>query len=230
MEKSVFTKEEYAQIESLVRQLEHSDSTRAKSVRQKIRNIGLYWRHIASGIPYTVSNLQMMVRNGVIRVSGTPVRSADNTPKVVKDATPVVHKTGGRANSDEYYVVELCNKALGKTALQQYKFPFLKGDSGRMLPVDAYYPDLNLVVEYYERQHTEDVKFFNQRITVSGVSRGEQRRIYDERRKTELPKHGIQVVTISYSDFGTSKKLKRNFQTDLEIVRNILLSYIIIVK
>ena len=85
-------------------------------------------------------------------------------------------------------------------------------------------------MEYYERQHTEDVKFFNQRITVSGVSRGEQRRIYDERRKTELPKHGIQVVTISYSDFGTSKKLKRNFQTDLEIVRNILLSYIIIVK
>lgn len=129
---------------------------------------------------------------------------------------------GGRAGSDEYYVIGLCNEALGMEAEQQYKFPFLLGDSGRALPVDAYYREHNLVIEYYERQHTEEVKFFNRRMTVSGVSRGEQRKIYDERRRTELPKHGIKLVVISYTDFGTSKTLVRNHDADLAVVKGIL--------
>ena len=127
-----------------------------------------------------------------------------------------------RSDSDEYYVIGLCNEALGIVGEQQYKFPFLVGDSGRALPVDVYYQKLNLVIEYYERQHTEEVKFFNRRMTVSGVSRGEQRKIYDERRRTELPKHGIKLVIISYSDFGTTKKLRRNHDADLLIVKGIL--------
>ena len=126
---------------------------------------------------------------------------------------------GGRKNSDEYYVIGLCNEVLGIEGQQQYRFPFLLGDSGTPLPVDAYYPTLNLVVEYYERQHTETVKFFDRKMTVSGVSRGEQRRIYDERRRTELPKHGIRLVILGYSDFGTSKKLLRNHDKDIEVVK-----------
>lgn len=126
-----------------------------------------------------------------------------------------------RTDSDEYYVVSLCNNVLGRIASQQHKFDFLVGDTGRKLPVDAYYKDINLVVEYYERQHTESVKFFDKKKTVSGVSRGEQRRIYDERRKTELPKHGIKLVVIQYSDFGNSKKLKRNYTADLQVVKRI---------
>lgn len=129
---------------------------------------------------------------------------------------------GGRSASDEYYVIGLCNEALGRRASQQHKFPFLLGDTGRGLPVDAYYPDLNLVVEYYESQHTEEVEFFNRRMTVSRVCRGEQRKIYDERRRTELPKHGIKVVIISYSDFGASKKLLRNHDANLAIVKAIM--------
>ena len=128
----------------------------------------------------------------------------------------------GRVGSDEYYVIGLCNEALGIEGEQQYRFPFLVGDTGRALPVDVYYRELNLVVEYYERQHTEEVKFFNRRMTVSGVSRGEQRRIYDERRRTELPKHGIKLVIISYSDFGSSKKLVRDHDKDLKEVKRIL--------
>ena len=115
-----------------------------------------------------------------------------------------------RSDSDEYYVIGLCNEALGEVGEQQYKFPFLVGDSGRALPVDVYYRKLNLVIEYYERQHTEEVKFFNRRMTVSGVSRGEQRMIYDERRRTELPKHGIKLVIISYSDFLIVKGILQN--------------------
>ena len=131
-------------------------------------------------------------------------------------------KDKARSDSDEYYVIGLCNKVLNRTASQQHKFDFLVGDSGKPLPVDAYYEDLKLVVEYHERQHTESVKLFDNKMTVSGVSRGEQRKSYDQRRKTELPKHGIKLVVIDYSDFGTTKKLKRDTKHDIEVVRTIL--------
>lgn len=138
--------------------------------------------------------------------------------KPVKEKNVLEHK---RRDSDENYVIGLCNEALKRTASQQHHFDFLRGDTGKHLPVDAYYEDLNLVVEYYERQHTESVPFFDNEQTVSGVNRAIQRRIYDNRRREELPKHGIKLVVISYSDFGTSKKLSRRHDSDLEIVKRI---------
>ena len=135
-------------------------------------------------------------------------------------------KRKSRADSDEYYVIDLCDEVLGRKASRQHRFDFLTGDTGKRLPVDAYYEDLHLVVEYYERQHSEPIPYWDKKMTVSGVTRQEQRKIYDERRKTELPKHGINLVIISYSDFGSSKKLKRNKEADIKVVKQILQNYI----
>jgi hypothetical protein len=92
-----------------------------------------------------------------------------------------------RADSDEHYLIDICDRVLGRTALRQHRFDFLVGDPGRSgrcarLPVDAWYPDLKLVIEVMEVQHSEAVPLFDRRQTVSGVARGEQRRIYDRRR------------------------------------------------
>lgn len=129
--------------------------------------------------------------------------------------------TSPKEERDESYVVDLCDEVLGLKALRQYRFPFLVGDTGKALPVDAYYKEKSLVVEYCERQHTEDVPFFDKRKTVSGVSRGEQRKIYDERRREILPKHHIELVIISYSDFeyDSRKRIIRNHSHDVEVVR-----------
>lgn len=220
--RTIFTEAEYEQIETLVCQLEKAPADKQKGIRGKIRRIGLYWSEVAGGVPYTANNLHRLVKSGVIRVSGA-AQLAHRVSSVKSPARPATHiKSTRRSESDEHYVIGLCNEALGMEAEQQYKFPFLLGDSGRALPVDAYYRQQNLVIEYYERQHTEEVKFFNRRMTVSGVSRGEQRKIYDDRRRTELPKHGIKLVVISYSDFGTSKKLLRNHDADLAVVKRVL--------
>lgn len=90
-----------------------------------------------------------------------------------------------------------------------------------MLPVDAYYPDLGLVVEYCERQHMESVAFFDRRLTVSGVGRGEQRRKYDQRRRELLPAHRLQLVEIAFSQLKhtKSKRLMRDSAADLEVLR-----------
>lgn len=228
----VFSKDEYAQIETLVRSLEKADKEKQKGIRGKIRKIGLYWSEVASGLPYTVENLRKLVSNGIIKVEGASIGIPKQSEKkqVISKQASISEIKGGRTNSDEYYVIGLCNEALGMKAEQQYKFPFLLGDSGKALPVDAYYREINLVVEYYERQHTEQVKFFDRKMTVSGVSRGEQRRMYDERRRIELPKHGIKLVILQYNDFGEKKRLERKHDADLLTVKQILKANKIIVK
>ena len=75
-------------------------------------------------------------------------------------------------------------------------------------------------IEWEEKQHTEEVKFFDKKQTVSGVGRGEQRKIYDQRRREVLPQHGIQLIELDYSDFEHTrgKKLLRNREEDLKVI------------
>lgn len=144
-------------------------------------------------------------------------------------------QTSIRADKDENYVIGLCDKVLGLTSQRQHKFDFLRGDPNSngmsaKLPVDCFYESLNLVVEYRERQHTESVNFFDKpnRITVSGVHRGEQRNIYDERRRQVLPLHKINLVEISYTDFNydRQKRIIRNPRLDEEVLKKKLKKFI----
>ena len=127
---------------------------------------------------------------------------------------------------DEYYVIDICDLVLGITAARQHRFPFLIGDPGRngvsrRLPVDAFYAPLELAIEYRERQHSEPVAFMDRRQTVSGCTRGEQRRRYDERRRIVLPQHGIRLVELDYSMFAHDgqKRLLRDRATDEAVIR-----------
>jgi hypothetical protein len=56
---------------------------------------------------------------------------------------------------------------------------------------------------------------------VSGVSRGEQRLLYDERRRQVLPVHGIRLIELSYVDFqhDARKRLLRHKARDVEVLR-----------
>lgn len=125
---------------------------------------------------------------------------------------------------DESYVIDLCDDVLRAKALRGHRFDFLRGDPDKRgvrhrLPVDAYYPDLGLVVEYYERQHSESIPHMDRRMTVSGVTRGEQRKLYDQRRHDVLPQHGIRVVVLSYADFEhDGRKRLRRTGSDREVI------------
>lgn len=137
-----------------------------------------------------------------------------------------------RQQSDEYYVIDLCDTVLQQKAERQKRFPFLLGDLHKdgktrtQLPVDAYYQNLNLAIEYKEPQHTESIAIFdkNDEQTVSGVNRAEQRKIYDERRTIELPKNRIKLIEISYDIFNCDykNKIKRNQEQDLKKIETIL--------
>ncbi|MDJ0460688.1 hypothetical protein [Streptomyces sp. H27-C3] len=85
-----------------------------------------------------------------------------------------------RDNSDEAYVIDLCNAVLGEQALTQHRFDWLLGDPGVggrqvKLPVDGYWPGRQLVVEYRELQHDQPVAHFDKpdRLTGNGLPRSD---------------------------------------------------------
>lgn len=135
----------------------------------------------------------------------------------------------GRENSDEHYVLDLCDEVLKQKGQRQATFDWLRGDSsagrpkGTKLPVDAYWHDLALVVEFQEEQHSQATPFFDRRQTVSGVGRGEQRRRYDERKWELIPRHDLKLVVIEKSSFEVkSKRIVRDHTKDVAIVDGLL--------
>ncbi|MFC5068859.1 hypothetical protein [Flaviflagellibacter deserti] len=161
--------------------------------------------------------------------SSLGVAHPNNYPNISPRPLPLPEMRG-RENSDEWYALNVCDEVLGETSARQHSFPFLYGDPGRsgrsrLLCVDAYYPSLRLVIEYCERQHSEAVSFFDKptKLTCSGVHRGEQRRIYDERRRAVLPKHGITLREIHFWQLEhRSGRLLRNIEADRDTIRGLL--------
>ena len=223
--KNAFTQSEIKEIATLIRQRCSADKGKQKQIRAKMRRIGFYGQDDFGVFDMTEKKFYKLIESGRIKVSDagaaiTP--SSQQTEQIV----PVTSNkmVNVKKRRDEDYIIDLCDEVLSLTASRQYCFPFLMGDTGKRLPVDAYYKELNLVVEYCERQHTESVPFFDRRVTVSGVSRGEQRRIYDERRREVLPKNGIRLVNISYSDFeyDSRKHIIRNHSRDIQVIKRLL--------
>jgi hypothetical protein len=128
-------------------------------------------------------------------------------------------------------VLDLCDELVALKCKRQARFDFLRGDPGKngyraKLPVDGYYEALNLVVEYLETQHSSGISFFDKtdRMTVSGVHRGQQRRIYDQRRRETLKREAIVLVEIAHTDLivGRLGKLARDRDRDKAIIRRAL--------
>ena len=68
----------------------------------------------------------------------------------------------------------------------------------------------------------------DKRLTVSGVPRGEQRKLYDQRRRERLPEHGINLVILDYTLFerGARKRLRRIPEADEAVIREKLKSFL----
>ncbi|MFF0133070.1 hypothetical protein ACFYTG_46635 [Streptomyces mirabilis] len=137
----------------------------------------------------------------------------------------------GSNESDEVYVLDLCDELLGEQGLRQHRFDWLLGDPGTSgqrvtLPVDAYWPGQRLIVEYREIQHDRSLPHFDKpdRLTVSGVHRGQQQALYDARCDTLIPQQGIRLVVVRPADHDADSRgsLRRSRDADLQAVNKIL--------
>ncbi len=211
-----FTRGELTQIKDLIRYKAGVGPDAQKRVRRQIRRLGFYITDF--GAISSPQDVDRLVASGQIIVAEAVGGPSRRTARV-----------DTQEESDEDYIIDLCDEILGLCALRQHRFPFLRGDPGKSgtsvtLPVDAYYPSLKLVIEYRERQHTESVRHFDKpyRMTVSGVHRGEQRKLYDQRRREVLPQQGIALVELSCLEFAYDhrKRLLRRRPQDLAVIRD----------
>jgi hypothetical protein len=238
MTKYEFTQSQYDEIRLLLKRRATESRDEQKKTRGKIRKLGFMISDYFNG--FNENDFKKLLDKGEIVIVD---KSILTKPQIIKKANANPQKnasikktqTAESKTKDEHYILALCDKIFGIKSYRQHKFDFLLGDPNKKgvtakLPVDSYYQDLNLVVEYRERQHTESVNFFDKpnKMTVSGVHRGEQRRIYDERRRKILPKHNIDLIEISVTDFNydTQKRIIRNPEKDIEIVKQKLQKYL----
>lgn len=196
-----------------------------KTLRQWLRTT--YPRHVgARGTSWLLTQEQIDAAKGRWSMGRVRNRPATETTTARRPGT---ERSRSRSKSDEAYVLDLCDEVLAEAAQRQHTFPWLCGDPGKngravCLPVDAYYEGHRLVVEYRECQHDEPTPFFDRRQTVSGVGRGEQRRLYDLRRDSEIPKHGLRLVVIKPNDLDADSRgrLRRSRDADIVEVQRIL--------
>ncbi|MDA3929102.1 MAG: hypothetical protein PF541_09090 [Prolixibacteraceae bacterium] len=224
----IFTKDRKngAPIRSILKELDHSDRLNLiPTVHPERHDEATYWYFIPSNEPTPTSLYKQ---------------------KEKKRQT----KVDAYISSDKSYVINLCDKVVGMKANRTKRFDFLLGDlhkdgvSQTKLPIDAYYEILQLAVQYndikpweqavpeynetddFDEEENEDDRHEPRIKRV--ISREEQRSIYNERRAKTFPKHDIDFVLISYSDFEHDAALKiiRNEESDLKIVHKALNEFI----
>lgn len=134
-----------------------------------------------------------------------------------------------RSDSDEKYILDLIAEILNEGYEWQKRFDTLLGDPGKRgqtvkLPVDAYFPTSNLIVEYREKQHSQSVKIMDSRMTVSGVCRGEQRKLYDLRKEKWAVENNINFLVITYTELAhkSNCRLLRSKDKDRLIIKSLI--------
>jgi hypothetical protein len=126
------------------------------------------------------------------------------------------------------YVIELLADILGEEPEREARYGWALGDlsqkTGRRvrLPFDAVWESLRLIVEVDEDQHRRAVEFWDKpdRLTVSGVDRGQQRRIYDLRKRAATRENGYRVVEIEWE--RQPQPAQRNKAADRRRLRALL--------
>ena len=222
----------------------------AKDIMPHLINAGVFTKDLKKGLPLRKVLRALDKENTLDKIpfvhaerqekstywylvrQGAKFSPTENTTTVSKKQLGI----NKRENSDEYYVLNLCDDLLNEKASRQHRFPFLLGDfhkdkvSRTKLPLDAYYKGLNLVIEYREKQLIEEATHFDKSEvkTVSGVSRIEQRKIYDQRRRDALLRKNINLIEINYYafEYDAEMKIVRNKEKDIEILKEILKVFI----
>lgn len=89
---------------------------------------------------------------------------------------------GTTTDTDESYILDLCDSVLGQKRLNRYRFPFLPLNDTNATdarPETGYYPELSLVIEYRQRPSAPE-----------------------ERRLDLLALHGIRTLTFTAQEFA----------------------------
>lgn len=218
----------------------------AKKLMPQFIEAGIFVKDIRNGLPLREVFKQLDREDQLDLIPHLHVDRSDKHPfwyfvadPANKPTTPykkdekkaeTIAKIKARANSDETYIIDLCDEALELVAMRNKRFDFLLGELHKdgvtrtKLPVDAFYTRLNLVVEYRVMNAIADAEGQG----PAAIARAKQREMYDRRRAEELPKHNIDLIIISNMAFecAEDRKIIRNKEKDLAKIKEALVDFL----
>ncbi|WP_025740620.1 hypothetical protein [Aquimarina pacifica] len=132
-------------------------------------------------------------------------------------------------NSDEYYLVSLCDSLLKQKASRKHTFDTLVGNlhkrgKGRTkLPLDAYYEDLKLVLAFFEKNKVETGE-----VDEKEQARKEQIKYYNSLKKKAISNKKLRLIEVDYALFerNDAKKMIRNTENDTLVLKGILKDFL----
>ena len=125
-------------------------------------------------------------------------------------------------------MIELLSELLGEVPEREKRYVWALGDvsvktcRAVQLPFDAVWESRRLIVEIDEDQHRKPVLIFDkpERMTVSGVARGEQRALYAERKRAAARAQRYVVLEIPWE--RRPRPPRRDRVADLALLRQLL--------
>lgn len=151
---------------------------------------------------------------------------------VPKEAIPEISKKQQYIqdikNSDENYLLDMADELLGQKASRKHTFDTLVGNlhkrgKGRTkLPLDAFYKDLKLVIEFFQKEKNfEDLDEKEQ-------ARVTQIKYYDQLKKEAVLNKSFRYMKINYAQFecNENEKLVRNTENDTIVLKEILKDFL----
>ncbi|MBQ4802771.1 hypothetical protein J8L88_07920 [Aquimarina sp. MMG015] len=132
-------------------------------------------------------------------------------------------------NSDEYYLVNLCDELLKQKASRKHTFPNLvgnlhkKGKRRTKLPLDAYYEDLKLVLEFFEKNAITN------ELDEKEQARRAQIKYYNQLKKKAVLAKNLHLIEVNYGLFerNNENKLVRNTDNDMLVLKDVLKDFVL---
>lgn len=214
----------------------------AKTIMSALIEAGIFTKDEKKGLP-----IRKVLRNldKESNLAKIPTAHAERRPNSVywyfvregKEYTPkepisLISKKEQNAlniqNSDEFYLVNLCDELLHHKASRKHTFDTLVGNlhkrgKGRTkLPLNAYYEDLKLVIEFHRKSEAID------KLSTKEQERIAQIKYYNQLKKKAILKKNLQLIEINYASFECNKanKLIRNTEADKHILKNMLKDFL----
>ena len=140
-----------------------------------------------------------------------------------------------RSDNDEAYLMDLIDGLLGQTGSRRHTFDYLLGDlhqngtTRTKLPIDIYYVDLKLALEFVEDpdKTKANKSIRDEKLTVSGMTRAEQRYKYSHRKKNILLiKEKIYLeIPLEKFELNESNQLARIKENDERVLKDLLFDF-----
>lgn len=240
------TDENIAKVNEVITQYFEANTTvdwiPVKTIMPALVEAGVFEKDVKKGFPFRKVLRKLDQKSELAKIPAVHAeRRTENTywylvregkEYTPKEAIPEVSKKQQYIldvkNSDENYLLDICDELLTQKASRKHTFDTLVGNlhkrgKGRTkLPLDAYYKDLKLVIEFFQKDKPSEELDEKEQARVTQI------KYYDTLKKEAVLNKSFRYMKINYAQFECNEtdKLVRNTENDTIVLKDLLKDFL----